>query len=754
MRLKFVSVLFHNYIYGLPLIVDYFLKFQIILLSFKFVVFASTETHFPKVYEDLNEGLSSESVRQIRQLNDQSSNLKVHQAFSPFNYFSALQQDQRKFRYILQQIADTNSMLRKKAVVIKSQLANHKGRSNSKLYQNSLPLSSTATKRSTKTTDQTIGKNLDVLKKENINRQDEYSGDNKQIVYVDPEILKQNFGFDPKVAEEIIFKAAPNNMPGSEHDLNALHQLIGQNPNIQLEGLQKLLQANFVEARVNPESGSRDHTPITEQTADIPNKQMRPNIHVNYKNQQPQSAQSEQLMPVKIHSQALDAIQAHLDAASQAQASRAIARAEQHALAHVEAQHKAIAKAKIDAEKKALAQIAAQNQAYGHPTQSFNVIQVPVNYQEQTHHQEHQNPLALSLKSEMQQPNSNVNYLPSNHQDPVLEHLQVDKAVLAQNNAFIHQQNQHFLKDIQSNPVQQYSHHQFEKSKTQDHQIPTRAYQEVVLETQHERKNIKTIYPAEQKKLNHHHQHEESDDNVSLLFCNKSNKINCLKIIRKLLLNHSIKKRSNANDAPVDSDDSAEYYDDDTNLNDTLDSDYYDYDSIQNSSNNFQKHSDSFEVPHNDTLVDMSKNFDNIQPEALRRYRPKKRRLNRNRNRKYKLTTTVAKHHNHNYDVNSDSRFRPLISNAGPQLIISSPDSSGLGKKHHDSSNVIVINNSNQNYETNSYLPHNDGHHYRNRVKHISQRFKHSKRSNPNRRLKVKKILKITDKINNVLSNL
>lgn len=116
-----------------------------------------------------------------------------------------------------------------------------------------------------------------------------------------------------------------------EEDISALSSLIGQDPNQQLQGLQNLL-GNQSETTLQ-----NNHTPITERAYDVP----------------------------RIDATAsLNGIQHQLDAVTKAHLDKALAQAQREAEALVTAQHNAIAKAQAAAEKKIYQQITLHNQGF------------------------------------------------------------------------------------------------------------------------------------------------------------------------------------------------------------------------------------------------------------------------------------------------------------------------------------------------------------------------------------------------------
>lgn len=216
-----------------------------------------------------------------------------------------------------------------------------------------------------------------------INRQDHLDTPGQsQYIYIQPNILKNNFGIDGKDAEKILKNVSPN-LQKYDRNYSVLKDLIGKNPNVQLEGLKKLLERTNSNAIFPVVQGAQPFKPsILQHTPE-------PNNHDQIINQIPNVEHSNS-------KSILEALQAQLDASSKEQASNVLAQAHQQALAHVEAQHKAIALAAERAKQEAFAKIAAQNGGFNQPqalpltapapqqVQAHNVVVVspitPINY--------------------------------------------------------------------------------------------------------------------------------------------------------------------------------------------------------------------------------------------------------------------------------------------------------------------------------------------------------------------------------------
>lgn len=146
----------------------------------------------------------------------------------------------------------------------------------------------------------------------------------RQDMFADGQVLYQ-----PSLLKEPYI-----NLKNVDKQINTLKDLIGKNPNIQLEGLQNFLQSNpqgLTSALSNPQ-------PFQAQKAnnEIPTEYSS-KLQVNIEELTNTSA--------PVSQKKLLSLQQQLDEAAKKQAEEALERAQQQAQAHVEAQHKAIAEA-------------------------------------------------------------------------------------------------------------------------------------------------------------------------------------------------------------------------------------------------------------------------------------------------------------------------------------------------------------------------------------------------------------------------
>ncbi|XP_060520321.1 uncharacterized protein LOC132698337 [Cylas formicarius] len=224
--------------------------------------FVSCEPHTPKVRED------------NRNVHTKARNIRGSDSrYAPpvFDFQSAPQQDLQRARYFQQQLSDMANL--------KTKLEKKK-RSKPQYLDNDLD-----------------GSDSEIVEQK-VTKKSRY-------IYVQPSILKNNFGLDSETADEILKKSTPGNQ------ISALEDLIGKNPHVQLEGLQRLLKES-----------------------DVVSAEGRAN---------------------------LDGIQKQLEAATSIQTEAAFEQAQRQAQAHVEAQNKAIALAQKQIEEAALARIEAHN---------------------------------------------------------------------------------------------------------------------------------------------------------------------------------------------------------------------------------------------------------------------------------------------------------------------------------------------------------------------------------------------------------
>lgn len=133
----------------------------------------------------------------------------------------------------------------------------------------------------------------------------------------------------------------------SEQDLKALSDLIGKNPNVQLQGLQQLLENPSHVKLIMPVEN--DPSPFQVNSENFASNQHAADINA--------AVEEQSINP------AISKLQAQLDATARIQAQNAIVAAQRQALAHVEEQHKAIAKAQEEARLIAMEKVRAHNEA-------------------------------------------------------------------------------------------------------------------------------------------------------------------------------------------------------------------------------------------------------------------------------------------------------------------------------------------------------------------------------------------------------
>lgn len=136
-----------------------------------------------------------------------------------------------------------------------------------------------------------------------------------------------------------------------EQNLKVLNDLIGKNPSVQLQGLKQLLQ-NPSEVKLIMPSAFQVNSP------NVPLSQHAVDINAA-------AATSDESKDIvfKPDQESINKIQAELDASARFHAQKAIAAAQRQALVHVEEQHKALAKAQEEAKRIAMEKVRAHNEA-------------------------------------------------------------------------------------------------------------------------------------------------------------------------------------------------------------------------------------------------------------------------------------------------------------------------------------------------------------------------------------------------------
>ncbi|KAF7269437.1 uncharacterized protein LOC143198135 isoform X2 [Rhynchophorus ferrugineus] len=319
---------------------------QTILMLLCLFITVSAAIHEPQVYEILNEPLP-ELVRTARH----SDGIQINYFPPVFNFRAANQQDFLKAKYLRQQKIDSNTLRngkllqlnpdesferqRKEPVHIK-QFSDAIGQKENDWKPIQPKFLSPVKKQKVFDLDLAASEDYEekVVKPVDVKseRQDVQMG----VIYVQPEILKSNLGLDAKVVQEILKNSAPEltNLKPTNFQINELQGLLGQNPQLQLQGLQKLLGEMPVVERQLPVPGAK--------SVQI---QVQHNGSPALESADPQ----------------IQSIQNQLDAVNKARADALLAAAQKQAEAHVQAQHQAIALAQKKAEQEVLAKIAAHN---------------------------------------------------------------------------------------------------------------------------------------------------------------------------------------------------------------------------------------------------------------------------------------------------------------------------------------------------------------------------------------------------------
>lgn len=373
------------------------------------VVGISAATYHPKLYEDVVEHSKNENTRTAR--SSESTYKTVHQP-PFFNFGASKQQDFQKSRYSEQQKMNTGTMVNRmiKGYKYVSQpqnvqyktvqgntddwqpfdpkapkqnnemlevLHHFKPVNDLKFYKPGILKDNLLLKINTPQGGRNIlnstimgGKDLKAQASDSVEEKidvDNTQNGYRKIIFVHPNQLHGQL--KQSSSEKLRLENTDANIKKPEGQLTVLSDLIGKNPNVQLEGLKRLLQDdpqnnyNFPVIQGPEPFQNRDQTAVTEKKVDIPN------IQVN------QADNSISLQtPHIINKDSLEDLQKQLDEAAKIQTQQVLARAQQEAQAQVEAQHKAIALAQVQAQKAALEKI--QNSIYNSP-QALALVQNP-----------------------------------------------------------------------------------------------------------------------------------------------------------------------------------------------------------------------------------------------------------------------------------------------------------------------------------------------------------------------------------------
>ncbi|XP_057672658.1 putative uncharacterized protein DDB_G0271606 [Diorhabda carinulata] len=276
---------------------------EVILLLTSVASIYTIPNHNPKVTEDENEENTNDkdSVRIIR-----------HTEPTKFNFHQTKQQDYLKQRYAQQQRINLEKLTQFRKNNSNKQFLDDS-------YLKTLENPRNYDKKFVLNVKSRYGRDI-----KDVDRQDGGSELDKHVIYVDPKVVKQILKLKAK-------RNAVQIQSRSYEDLDSLNDLIGKNPQMQLESLQRFLQQNtFVPVieRAQPFSG-KDLTSIPEKN---------PNIQIS---NQPLTPESNQV----VTKETFQRIQKQLEEASKFQVQNVLERAQQAAQAHVAAQHKAIEQA-------------------------------------------------------------------------------------------------------------------------------------------------------------------------------------------------------------------------------------------------------------------------------------------------------------------------------------------------------------------------------------------------------------------------
>lgn len=320
----------------------------------------STTALDPKVREEDGTHINTGGATRIARQPEIQQTVSIQHSPPAFNFRTTIQQDPQKLRYYRQQQIDASNFLRNFALsarqlipkqnpTVSSQVNSSKasttedskqrlpGNANSREFGAKLPstrLPITQYIRNSKKLNSyqvEESEDLQVQGTEAVKRKDILA--NLRPIYINPEVFK---------------RIASDARREPETDLKALNELIGKNPTTQLEGLKQLLTENNelpLQPTVKipqPFQPSPSHKPIVEPSSEDVETQNE------YVVKQPDSG-------------ALARLQAQLDASSQAHVQNALEQARKQAQAIVEQQHRAIAIAQEKARNAAMEKIRAHN---------------------------------------------------------------------------------------------------------------------------------------------------------------------------------------------------------------------------------------------------------------------------------------------------------------------------------------------------------------------------------------------------------
>ncbi|XP_030754765.1 uncharacterized protein LOC115881433 [Sitophilus oryzae] len=339
---------------------------ETILLVICLSTIVSASKHAPQVHEEHNDRLH-ELVRNARH----SSGVQMNYFPPAFHYQPSSQQDRLRAKYLRQQTVDILNLKNTKMFPINAdaffelqqQSAVHKpahdfSGDDWKPFQprHAVPKANYKKTAVPKRNEKNVLSDLNFagseVNQENVPAPPALTSDqdeNTRFIYVQPSLLSNNLGIEPKAASQILKNAAPQlpNIKPNEVQLSELESLLGKNPELQLEGLQRILGDDPVLRKALPEVIQKEFSPVFIE-------------HNGSPSGQPDNSQFQSL-------------QEQLDAVNKARSDALLAAAQKQAEEHVKAQHKAIELAQKQAEEEVLAKIAAHNNG-GAP---INTLELP-----------------------------------------------------------------------------------------------------------------------------------------------------------------------------------------------------------------------------------------------------------------------------------------------------------------------------------------------------------------------------------------
>ncbi|XP_030767907.1 uncharacterized protein LOC115891559 [Sitophilus oryzae] len=254
---------------------------ETILLVICLSTIVSASKHAPQVHEEHNDRLH-ELVRNARHSNGVQMNY-----FPPaFHYQPSSQQDRLRAKYLRQQTVDILNLKNTKMFPINAdaffelqqQSAVHKpahdfSGDDWKPFQprHAVPKANYKKTAVPKRNEKNVLSDLNFagseVNQENVPAPPALTSDqdeNTRFIYVQPSLLSNNLGIEPKAASQILKNAAPQlpNIKPNEVQLSELESLLGKNPELQLEGLQRILGDDPVLRKALPEVIQKEFSPV------------------------------------------------------------------------------------------------------------------------------------------------------------------------------------------------------------------------------------------------------------------------------------------------------------------------------------------------------------------------------------------------------------------------------------------------------------------------------------------------------------